>query len=172
MEEEEDRVGPFEDRVEDFEHLEKAVVWMQLGDERYDDDVKNPVCIVLTSEDNLFDQICKLHPFRDWGDRVYAKRAPSTNKRGERVDGINFEIEYERGWSEDRAQENMTQLQTWLLEHPSREACYIRMISPGNVVDKARKRPFPGSSEFKKMLVALKMLSMDHESLARAGVYE
>ena len=93
MEEEEDRVGPFGDRVEDFEHLEKAVVWLQLGDKRYDDDEKESVCIVLTSEDNLFDQICKLHPFRDWGDKVYAKRAVSTNKRGETVDDIVFEMD-------------------------------------------------------------------------------
>ena len=134
MQEGEGGVGAFGDRVEDFEHAKKAVVWLQLGDEDVDDDVKEPVCIEITSEDNLFDKICKLHPFRDWGTRVYAKRSISTNKRGERVPGV-WETEYERGWSEDVARGNMAQLQSWLLDHPSREACHIIMRTPRNVVD-------------------------------------
>ena len=60
---------------------------------------------------------------------------------------------------------------------------FLIMINPENVVDKAklltqedgideqnaetgvrgRKRPFPGSSKVKKMLVALKMLSMGNK---------
>ncbi len=56
MEEEEGRVGAFGDLVEDFEHLEKAVVWLQLGGDDVDDDVKEPVCMEITSKDNLFDE--------------------------------------------------------------------------------------------------------------------
>ena len=79
MQEGEGGVGAFGDRVEDFEYAKKAVVWLQLGDEDVDDDVKEPVCIEITSEDNLFDKICKLYPFRDWGAKVFAKRRISTN---------------------------------------------------------------------------------------------
>ena len=106
-------------------------MWLQLGDAGVDDDVKEPVCIEITEEDNLFDEICKLHPFMDWGVKVYAKRAVSKNKRGERVPAC-FETEYERGWSEDWARHNFANLQTWLLEHPSREACYVIMMTPRN----------------------------------------
>jgi hypothetical protein len=134
MEEEEDRVGSFGDRVEDFEHLEKTVVCLQLGDDDVDDDVKEPVCMEITSKDNLFDEICKLHPFRDWGVKVYVKRAVSKNKRGERVVGC-WETEYESGWEEAWVRHNFAYLQTWLLEHPSREACYIIMRTPRNLVD-------------------------------------
>jgi hypothetical protein len=95
-------------------------VWVKLGDAKTDNDVKEPVHIEITSEDNLFDEICKLHPFRDWGVKVYARRAVSKNKRGERVPGC-FETEYERGWSEEWARQIFATLQTWLLEHPSRE---------------------------------------------------
>ncbi len=49
MQEEDVRVGAFKDRVENFRHLEKAVVWLQLGDGEYDDDVKEAVRIEITS---------------------------------------------------------------------------------------------------------------------------
>ncbi len=91
-----------------------------LGDDEIDDDMKEPVRIEITSEDNLFDKICNLHPFRDWG-QVYVKCAVSKNKRGERVPGF-WETEYKRGWPEDWARHNFANLQTWLLEYPSREA--------------------------------------------------
>jgi hypothetical protein len=137
MEEEEDRVGAFGDLVGDFEHLEKAVVWLQLGVAGVDDNVKEPVCIEITEEDNLFDEICKLHPFRDWGVRVYAKRARRKNKLGEVVCGC-WETEYESGWEEAMVRDNFARLQTWLLKHPSREACYIIMMTPRNSVDAAK----------------------------------
>jgi hypothetical protein len=137
MEEEVVRVGAFGDRVDDFKHLEKAVVWLQLGDDGEDDNVKEFVRIEITSQSNLFDEICKLHAFRDWGVKVFARRGISKNKRGEGVVGFCNTV-YIRGWSEDRAKYNMTQLQTWLLEHPSREACYVIMTTPLNSVDVER----------------------------------
>ena len=168
MEEQEGHVGAFKDRVENFRHLEKAVVWLQLGDDGVDDDVKEPVRIEITSEDNLFDKICKLHPFRDWGKKVFAKRAVSTNKLGERVPGL-CEKEYERGWPEGWARHNFANLQTWLLEHPSREPCYVIMMTPRNLVDKAepmiaqdvktsKKRPYESASQ---LLADLKMLTLN-----------
>ena len=117
--------------VKNFRHLEKAVVMLQLGDDEVDDHVKQPVRIEIASEDNLFDKICKLHPFTDWGVKVYAKRAVSKNKRGERVPG-RFEIEYQRGWSEECVRQKFTRLKWWLLMHPSREVCYVIMMTPRN----------------------------------------
>jgi hypothetical protein len=122
----------------------------------------------ITSKDNLFDEICKLHAFRDWGVKVYAMRAISKNKRGERVGGC-WETEYESGWEEAMVRHNFANLQTWLLEHPSREACYIIMRTPRNSVDAAKptgeqdverlvtigKRPFGSLSQ---LLADLKML--------------
>ena len=129
-------MGAFGDRVEDFEHLEKAVVWLQLGDDDVDDDVKEPVCMEITSKDNLFDEICKLHAFRDWGVRVYVKRARRKNKLGEELPGC-WETEYESGWDEAMVRDNFARLQNWLLKHPSRETCYIIMMAPRNSVDAA-----------------------------------
>jgi hypothetical protein len=140
MQEDDGRLGPFRDRVEDFEHSNKTVVWLQLGDVRHDDHVSRPVRIVLTSQSNLFDEICKLHPFRDWGAKVFAKRKVSTDQRGGPVPGLS-DTEYERGWTEDWTRQNMAQLQTWLLAHPSREACYITMMNPRNLVDAVRISP-------------------------------
>jgi hypothetical protein len=137
MEEEEGRVGAFGDRVEDFKHLEKTVVWLQLGADSDDDDLKEPARIEITSEDNLFDKICKLHPFRSWGVKVFARRRISKNKRGRRVTGLSTTV-YERGWSEAWTRHNFANLQTWLLEHPSREECYITMVTPRNLVDEAQ----------------------------------
>ena len=164
MEEEDVRVGAFKDRVENFRHLEKAVVWLQLGDGEYDDDVKEAVRIEITSEDNLFDKICKLHPFSDWG-KVYAKRAVSKNKRGERVPSL-WETEYDCGWPEEWARRNFASLQTWLLENPSREACYVIMMTPRNLVDEAKPTDeqdtetlVTSNSSTSQLLADLKMLT-------------
>jgi hypothetical protein len=153
------RVGAFRDWVEDFEHLEKAVVWLQLGDAGEDDNVKGPVCIVLTSQSNLFDEICKLHAFRDWGVRVYANRARRKNKLGE--EGGFWVTEYESGWEEAMVRDNFARLQNWLLKHPSREACYIIMMAPRNSVDAAEvagERDVESSGSISQLLAELKML--------------
>ena len=157
MEEEVVRVGAFGDRVEDFEHLGKAVVWLQLGDEDVDDNVKEPVRIEITSQSNLFDEICKLHAFRDWGVRVYAKRARRKNKLGEVVPGC-WETEYESGWEEAMVRDNFARLQTWLLEQPSREACYVIMEAGEQDVERPVTSGTRCGGSLSQLLAELRML--------------
>jgi hypothetical protein len=134
MSQDEVRVGPFRDRVQDFEHLNKAVVWLQLGDTRWDDYVGRPVRIDITPQSDLFDEVCKLHAFRYWGLKVFARRRISTNQRGEQILGF-CETVYERPWSEDWARQNFKNIQDLLFTNPSREACHIIMLQPRNPVD-------------------------------------
>ena len=127
-----DTVGPFGDNIRDFQHLNKVEIILQVGDRRIDDDIHAPVHTHIQSQDNLYDWICKLFPFSDWGEKVFASRKPSTNAQGQTVPRILDTVYDSRRMGQAEAKHNINELQKELFDNPSPEPCYITITTSKN----------------------------------------
>lgn len=120
-----DTVGPFGDNIRDFQHLNKVEIILQVGDKRHDDDMHAPVHKHIQSEDNLYDWICKLFPFCEWGEKVFASRKPSTTVP--RI--LDTVYDASRDMREADARHNINELQKELFDNPSPDPCYITIMT-------------------------------------------